>query len=146
MYFYCIIIFWVLVDLASKYWSSIFVNEKFPILWDFLYLYYIKNDGIAFSIDVPFLKIVTIVLILGIFYYYFTEEKNKQSKLIDISFWLILAWAIWNGIERVLYWAVTDFIWVQWFAIFNLADSCITIWAIIYIYYLYITWAWAHKK
>jgi len=94
MIFYCIIIFGVLIDLVSKYWSSIFVNEKIQILGDFVYLYHIKNDGIAFSIDVPFLKVVTIVLILGIFYYYFKEEKNKQSRLVDISFGLILAGAI----------------------------------------------------
>ena len=146
MIFYCIIIFGVLIDLVSKYWSSIFVNEKIQILGDFIYLYHIKNDGIAFSIDVPFLKVVTIVLILGIFYYYFKEEKNKQSRLVDISFALILAGAIWNGIERVLYSQVTDFIALQWFAIFNIADSFITLWAILYIYYLYITWALVHKK
>jgi len=146
MIFYCIIILWLITDLVSKYFASIFLDGKVQILWDFLYLYHIKNDGIAFSIDVPFLKIVTIVLILGIFYYYFKEEKNKQSRLVDISFGLILAGAIWNGIERVLYSQVTDFIAVRWFAIFNIADSFITIWAILYIYYLYITWALVHKK
>ncbi len=146
MIFYCIIIFWILIDLVSKYWSSIFVNEKISILWDFMYLYHIKNDGIAFSIDVPFLKIITIVLILGIFYYYFKEERYKKSQLVDISFGLILAWAIWNGIERVLYGQVTDFIAVSGFAVFNIADSFITIGAFLYIYYSYTSWALDHKK
>ncbi len=146
MIFYCIIIIWIILDLLSKYYASIFLNEKVNIIWDFLYLFHIKNDGIAFSINIPFLKIVTIVLILGIFYYYFTEEVSKKSLVIDISFWLILAGAIWNAIERILYSQVTDFIAVQWFAIFNIADSLITIWAILYIYYLYVTWALVHKK
>ena len=146
MIFYCIIIFWVIIDLVSKYLSTIFANEKFPILGDFLYLYHIKNDWIAFSIDIPFLKIVTIVLILGIFYYYFKEEKHKKSLLLDVSFWLILAGAIWNAIERILYSAVTDLIAVQWFAIFNIADSFISIGAVIYIYYTYSSWTSDHKK
>jgi signal peptidase II len=57
--------------------------------------------------------------------------------LIDISFGLILAWAIGNGIERVFRWYVIDFIGVEYFSVFNLADSFITIGAILYIYYLY---------
>lgn len=146
MFFYCIIILWVTLDLASKYWSHFFVNEKIPLVWDFLYLQYIKNDGIAFSIQLPFLKIVTIVLILGLFAYYFTQERYKKSQLVDLSFALILAGGIGNGVERVLLSEVTDFIAVSWFAIFNIADVLISLWAIIYIYYLYKTWAWNQTK
>ncbi len=146
MIFHCIIIFWIIIDLISKYWSNNFLSERVDLLGDFLYLQHIKNDGIAFSIDVPFLKVVTIVLILGIFYYYFNEERSKQSKLLDTSFGLILAWAIWNGIERIWFGEVTDFIGVQGFAIFNLADSFITIGAIVYIYYTYTSWVSDRKK
>ncbi len=67
------------------------------------------------------------------------EEKKKKNRIIDISFALILAWAIWNWIERVFLSRVIDFVWVKYFAIFNLADSMITIWAVLYIYTLVIT-------
>ncbi len=137
--FYIILSLWVLVDLISKYFANIYLQNKVNILWDFLYLQFFRNNWIAFSIKIypPLLKIITICLIILIFYYYRQEKKNNNNKLIDISFWLILAWAIWNGVERVLNSNVIDFIWVKYFAIFNLADSFITIWAIIFIYLLY---------
>ena len=146
MIFYSIVIFGLIWDLVSKYFASIFLNEKINIIWDFFYLFHIKNDGIAFSIDVPFLKIITIVLILGIFYYYFKEEKPKNSRLLDIAFWLILAWAIWNGIERIWFWEVTDFIALQYFAVFNLADSWIFLGALLYIYSTHGLWNSDQKK
>lgn len=139
MFFYITIITWILLDLTSKYCANIYLQDRINILWDFLYFKYILNPWIAFWISVYpiLLKIMTIILIIGIFVYYLKEEKNKNDKLIDLSFWLIIAWAIWNWIERVFNSNVIDFIWVKYFSIFNLADSFITIWAIIYIYLLY---------
>lgn len=128
------------LDLFSKYTANNYLIEKIKIFWDLFYLDVYKNTGIAFSIPLEWilLKIITISLIIGIFYYYFKEEKNKNSKLVDISFWLILGWAIWNWVERIFFSEVTDFIWVKYFAVFNLADSFITIWVMLYIYSLYI--------
>lgn len=137
MLFYWIIIIWIILDLFSKYLANLYLQEKIGIFWDIFFLQYVENKGIAFSIDIPFLKIVTIILIIWIFVYYIQEEKKKNSKIVDFSFGLILAWAIWNGIERVFNGFVIDFLWVQWFAVFNLADSCITIWACLYIYYVF---------
>ena len=108
------------------------------ILWDFLYLQYVENTGVAFSTQIPGLKYLTIILILWVFYYYFLERKKiKNKKLLDLSFWLVLAWAIWNWIERIFNEKVIDFIWVNHFSVFNLADSFITIWAILYLYILF---------
>ena len=140
MFFYTTLIIWILVDLFTKYLANIYLQNKINILWDFLYFQYILNPWIAFWIKVNtiLLKIITILLIIWIYYYYIDERKKiKNKKIIDISFSLILAWAIWNWIERVLNSNVIDFIWVKYFSIFNLADSFITIWAIIYIYILY---------
>ena len=133
MFFYFTIIFWVLLDLVSKYLASLYLKENINLISDFLYLWYVENKWIAFSINVPFLKIVTIILILWIFYYYFTEEKKKDDKIMDFAFGLILAWAIWNGYERIVNSFVVDFIWVKYVSVFNLADAFICIWAVIFI-------------
>lgn len=139
MIFYITIIFWIFIDLLSKYFAKNFLqNENINILWDFLFLWYVENKWIAFSINIPFLKIVTIILIFGIFYYYFKEEKNKNDKIIDLSFWLILAWALWNWYERIVNSFVVDFIWVKYFSVFNLADSFIFIWALLYLTKIFI--------
>lgn len=138
--FYIILISWIITDLTSKYIANIYLQNKINILWDFIYLQFILNPWIAFWIKIypPLLKILTISLIIWIFYYYKEERKiSNNVKLFDISFWLIVAWAIWNWIERVLNSNVIDFIWVKYFAIFNIADSFISIGAILYLYILY---------
>lgn len=147
--FYLIIIIWVILDLFTKNLAFKYLQDQVNIFWDYFYLAYHENAGIAFSIDLPFIKIFTIILIIAIFIYYFYEKKNinlekiniwkiniENKKLLDLSFWLILAWAIWNWIERIFNEKVIDFIWVKYFSVFNLADSFITIWAIIYLYIL----------
>ncbi|RAL57575.1 signal peptidase II [Candidatus Gracilibacteria bacterium GN02-872] len=133
MFFYFTIIFGVLLDLVSKYLASLYLKENINLISDFLYLGYVENKGIAFSISIPFLKIVTIILILGIFYYYFTEEKKKNDKIMDFAFGLILAGAIGNGYERIVNSFVVDFIGVKYFSVFNLADAFICIGAVIFI-------------
>lgn len=137
--FYIILFSWIIVDLVSKYLANTYLQNKVNILWDFIYLQYILNPWIAFGVKVNpiLLKIITICLIILIFYYYRYEKKENNNKLLDLSFWLILAWAIWNAIERVFNSNVIDFVWVKYFSVFNLADSFISIWAIIYLYIIY---------
>ena len=150
MLFYLTILSTIILDAITKHLALIFLQEKINILWDFLYLEYILNDWIAFGINIPFLKIITIILIFWIFYYYIKESwklkaeswKSNSSKLLTFSFGLILGWAIWNGIERTFFGEVTDFIGVKYFAIFNLADSFIFIWALLYLIYLLVNEKW----
>lgn len=141
MIFYIIFIIWLILDLITKNLANIYLQNKINILWDFLYFQFILNPWIAFWIKVYslLLKVITISLIILIFYYYKSERKKiNNKKLLDISFWLILSWAIWNAIERIFNSNVIDFIWVKYFSIFNLADSFITIGAILYIYIYFI--------
>ena len=143
--FYIIIVIGVILDLFTKNLALNYLQDRVDILWNFLYFKYVENTGIAFSTQIPGLKYLTIILIIGIFYYYFYEKKNiKNKKLLDLSFWLILAWAIWNWIERIFNEKVIDFIGVKYFSVFNLADIYITIWAFIYL--LILSWVFDQKK
>lgn len=136
--FYIVLIIWVIIDLFTKNLAYNYLQERINLFSDLLFFGYHENTGIAFSIQLPFLKILTFILIIVLFFYYFSEKKiHKNKKLLDLSFWLILAWAIWNWIERILNEKVIDFIWIKNFSVFNLADSFITIWAIIYLYILF---------
>ncbi len=139
MLFYWVVIFWILIDFFSKKFAWEFLIAKKEIFWDFFYLEYVKNTWIAFSFQIPFLKIITIFLVVLIFYYYLKEKKKiKNKKLLDLSFWLILAGAIWNWIWRIFYWYVVDFIWIKYFSVFNFADIFISIWVVLYFYILFI--------
>ncbi|MDP2090697.1 MAG: signal peptidase II [Candidatus Gracilibacteria bacterium] len=137
--FYVILISGIIIDLISKYFANIYLQNKVNIIGDYLYLQYILNPGIAFGIKIypPLLKILTISLIILIFYYYRYEKKENNNKLLDISYGLVLAGAIGNGIERVFNSNVIDFIGVKYFSIFNLADGFISIGAILYLYLIY---------
>jgi signal peptidase II len=136
--FYLIVIAWVVLDLFTKNLALNNLQDQISIFGDFLFLKYVENTGVAFNIQLPGLKYLTIILIIWVFYYYFSERKKEENlKLLDLSFWLILAGALWNGYERLLNEKVIDFIWVKYFSVFNLADMFISIWAIIYLYTLF---------
>ena len=141
--FYITLMTWLALDLFTKYLAVIYLKKPISIAWDLVYLQLAYNSWIAFSIKVPLwlLKSWTIALIIWIYYYYKSELKQetdtKKQNLLQVSFWLILAWAIGNWIERVFNERVIDFVWVKYFSIFNLADSFISIWALFLIYYYY---------
>lgn len=138
MYFYIPLVITLLLDWVTKILASSLLLEKVPLIWNFMYLQFIQNSGIAFSIPVPYmlLKIMTVVLIIILYFYYQSERKNaSNTKLLDISFWLILGWACGNAFERIFHGKVIDFFGVQNFAIFNLADVAISIGAMMFIYH-----------
>lgn len=134
------IVVWIVLDLWTKSLATKYLPSKINLLGDFLYLEHTLNDGIAFSIDLNqiLLKIITISLIIWFFSYYLLEERKKKNLYIDVSFWLILGGAIWNWIERVFVGNVVDFIWVKYFSVFNVADSFITLGAILYMVVLFL--------
>jgi signal peptidase II len=139
MWFLILFVLLIFLDLYSKNLAYNYLQEKINILGDFLFLKYTENTWIAFSIQLGwfFLKILTIILIIWIIIYFFKYEYWKKNKLLNLSFVFILSWAIANWFERIFYWKVIDFIWVKYFSVFNLADSFITIWAILYFYFLF---------
>ena len=142
MYFYITLILTLIIDSITKLSAQYYLTHKIPLLWDFVFLQYIENTWIAFSIQIPtfFLKILTIVLIIAIFYYYKSEKKQYQnSKLYDVAFWLILWGALGNAYERILNEKVIDFLWVQYFSIMNFADIAISIGAGLFIFLIYKT-------
>lgn len=136
--FYIWIIFIIFIDLFTKFIAKNYLLVQKNLISDFLYLKYVENIWIAFSIPLTWytLKVLTIIIIWIIFWYYYTEEKQKKSKMIDTSFCLVLAWALANWYERIFEWKVIDFIAIKYFSIFNFADIFITIWVILYIYTL----------
>ncbi len=139
MLYFLLIIFLIFLDLYSKNLAYNFLQKKTNIFSDFLYPKYTENTWIAFSIPIEWilLKIITIFLIILLIFYFYKYELKKKNFFINFSFSLIIAWAIWNAYERIFNSKVIDFIGVKYFSIFNLADIFITIWALIYLYFLF---------
>lgn len=127
------------LDILTKFLSNIYLQDKINIIWNFFYLKFIYNYWIAFSIPITWiiLKIITIIIITILVYYYITQEKKKNNKLIDYWFILVISWALWNWYERIFNWKVIDFLAINNFSIFNLADVYITLGVLLYLYSLY---------
>ena len=134
----------VLLDQASKSFfisylktQPYFVVEALPFL-DFVYAW---NYGISFGLfsdqyqysNYAFLVINTIIII-----YLFYIMLQSKSVLFQYGLNIIIAGALGNLIDRIIRGAVFDFIYFNYqgysFPAFNLADSFITIGAIILIF------------
>ena len=129
----------ILVDLLSKELiiRSLSLNESIIIFRNFLKITYIKNTGAAFGIlsnNIFILICVTILLVV----YLIKELKNSKSNFNLSAYTLIISGAFGNLIDRVFRKYVIDFISFTLFghemAIFNIADTYITIGIILLIF------------
>ena len=111
--------------------------DTYPLWEGVLHLSYHENTGAAFSIftgKTTMLSIFTsIVIIAGIWFMFNVKKKSPNAKAFIASIAMILSGAIGNLWDRVAYNYVVDFIDFRLinFAIFNVADSFITVGTII---------------
>ena len=130
---------------ALDQWSKCMIKTSYnlyqsePIIEGFFYFTYVTNDGMAFGLSFPggktLLLIVTLIL-TGVIMWMLWKEKNSHN-LIRYGLTLILAGAIGNMIDRILYGKVVDFLDIMignfnWY-IFNVADSAVTSGMILFI-------------
>ena len=127
----------ILADQLSKYWVENFLPfQQFVPVVPMLSLFRTYNTGIAFSMFASLnewaLSAITLV-ILG-FVIWLWSRTGPGRNLSKIGFALIIGGAIGNLVDRLWLGHVVDFILFHtesWsFAVFNLADSFITIGAV----------------
>lgn len=118
-------------------WTKAIVRSNLALgeiwsLWDWLTPYarfvHWYNTGVAFGMfqnnNVLFAILVSIIaLVIIVFYPSLTED----DWYLRIALSLQLGGAVGNLIDRITIGHVTDFISVGNFAVFNIADSCVTI-------------------
>lgn len=119
------------LDQLTKY----FVDQLRPNtgLTSFFKIQYATNTGISFGLlqAYPLVPILISIGVIGGIVYYYKELVN--DKMSETSFALILGGAIGNLTDRMLYGHVIDFINFSFWPNFNIADSAITIGAILII-------------
>ncbi|HYA13518.1 MAG TPA: signal peptidase II [Syntrophales bacterium] len=133
----------VLLDFITKAYisSSMSLHESFDVINGFLNITYVRNPGAAFSFlaDAPaifrsiFFISVTVTAIILVLYYIAKSKIEEPFMIFSLS--LILSGAVGNLIDRIRFGEVVDFIDVyissyHWPA-FNVADSAITVGAVI---------------
>jgi signal peptidase II len=131
-------LFVIVLDQLTKSWVVQFFvvpnsRDPIPLLGPFLELAYVRNSGVAFSLlssdSIKFLFIALAIAVIGYLYW---RNRENGSLLLKFSFGLVVGGAIGNLIDRFRLGYVIDFIHfhipgVFEFAVFNIADSAISV-------------------
>jgi signal peptidase II len=134
----------VILDRATKAWFETQTDEtwRHEVVRHFIYLVHSSNPGIAFSffadLHSPWLRILLIggaLIVICALAWLLVAGQNGAAACAGLA--LLLGGATGNVTDRILRGAVTDFfeVWLgtyRWPA-FNVADSAITIGAILLI-------------
>ncbi|MEH7115241.1 signal peptidase II [Neobacillus niacini] len=144
MLFYVIAIIVFVLDQLSKYLVRIYIdiNENIS-LWG-ISLTHIENSGMAGGLFQGYARLFGVAAVLFVIVVlYIRRNEEMKGALIDSSFGFLVGGAIGNGIDRLLFGQVTDFI-PRSGGILNLADHAIEIGVLLLIIYVVVSW-WKDK-
>ncbi len=134
----------VIIIIGVDQWTKALVVERLAppdygphiyLIGQYLVLYYIRNNGVAFSLFANSVVLIGLIIIaIGIIAYMYARMINNGSLAIKFIFGLIIGGALGNIIDRVRHSGyVVDFIAFSipqikfYFAIFNIADAAISV-------------------
>lgn len=128
------------IDQLIKYFviHNLELYKSIKLIPNFFYITFVKNDGAAFSI----LRgnrwlLIAIGIIALMFMIKLIIMDKKITKLDVVSYSLVIGGIFGNLVDRILYGSVIDYLDFYLFGynapVFNFADSCIVIGAIIII-------------
>ncbi len=127
----------VIIDQLTKSWvrTNLLPGTAWSEVWH-VRIAHVQNSGSAFGMFTNQTFLLTIVAIIGVLFILAVYRRFASTTLSTVSLSLILGGATGNLIDRLRLGYVTDFIdvrlWdrVYWPA-FNVADSCISVGAIL---------------
>ena len=128
----------VAIDQWTKAWATRTLAWRPPVevFGEYVRLTYTRNSGVAFGLGagLPFpyylFSIIAVIVILWMFVRHRVTGLGRQWALA-----LILGGAVGNLIDRVRAGEVVDWIDVQWWPVFNVADSAVSIGAVALVIY-----------
>lgn len=135
----------VALDQYTKYLAVAMLKPigSYPLLKDVFHLTYVENTGAAFGIlrDRRWIfMVLSAIAVIAIFVYLIV--KCSQTPLFaGIALSLIAAGGIGNMIDRIKVGYVVDFFDFTLidFAVFNVADSCVTVGSVLMIIYMIVS-------
>ena len=136
-----IIIGAVCLDQLTKWLAVVYLQgaPSFPLWKDVLHFTFVKNEGAAFGMLSQHrwvFMIISSVAIVGLSVYLFRHRKD--SLWVQIPLAMIIGGGIGNMIDRLILGYVIDFIDFTLinFAVFNVADSFVSVGAVMLMVYL----------
>ncbi|MDD5252277.1 MAG: signal peptidase II [Candidatus Omnitrophota bacterium] len=123
----------VILDQLSKFLAINFLqlNVPFALIKNFLYLTLVHNRGAAFGILKNQLYLFIAISFFAILFIFLYLKNKKNSFVLKLSLSLILSGAAGNLIDRLRFGYVIDFLDFRVWPVFNLADSALTIGALL---------------
>ena len=132
---YVILFAVILSDQFSKLFFSqvLILGEPLVVVKGFFYLTLVHNRGGAFGILKGWLPLFFLISLftIGIVWKALEKEKARMFSAYSCALSLIVAGGIGNLIDRVRFGYVVDFLDFRVWPVFNIADSAITIGAIL---------------
>lgn len=130
------------LDQASKAFISakIQLHQTVPVINGILGITLVHNRGAAFGILRNQVYLFIITSIAAVVLIYFALKDNRRNKYYVVCLSLILAGALGNLIDRLCFGYVIDFLNFYIWPVFNIADSAITVGAVL------LGWALLMKK
>lgn len=122
-------VFLIFLDILTKYWVNI-SDPEFSVIGNLLRITHVKNTGVAFGTPLPGIAFLIPVILLGMSIFLW-KSWNKISEIEKTGYLVIITGGLLNALERMFLGSVTDFISVQYFSVFNIADVAITGWVIV---------------
>lgn len=114
-------------------------NLHIPVIDEIFYVYNTRNSGAAFGMmaDEPgaMALFFTLTGVSMIAICVFLVLRKTDSKWLNLSLAFIASGAIGNLIDRIVFREVRDFIYVTFFANFNVADIAVTVGGIMLVVY-----------
>lgn len=104
-----------------------------------------ENYGVAFGqLQGWGVYLAPVAIVIAIFAWRYSAKNPQEPRWIHVAMALLASGALGNMIDRVVRGKVTDMLELQFmnFPVFNIADACITVAALI----LLVTWSLAERK
>ncbi len=124
----------LLLDRLSKVWTLVYLADHGPVvLAKYFWLSYVENTGAAFGMfqNGNTLLIGVMLVVIG-YIVYSWKDLCKYGPCAQWAAVLILTGALGNLYDRLTLGFVVDFIdWRVW-PVFNVADACITVGAVLF--------------
>jgi signal peptidase II len=140
---YIVLLSIALVIVFLDQWTKNLVRTLIPFgqswspwswLEPYLRIVHWQNTGAAFGMFQRYGMVFTVlafIVSIGILYYYPQVPRNEVAMRLAMA--MMLGGALGNLIDRLTQGTVTDFVSVGRFAVFNVADACISVGTLILI-------------
>jgi signal peptidase II len=123
----------ILLDQLTKFLALNFLqlNSPVPLIKNFLNLTLVHNRGAAFGLFQNQLLLFVLISLFAIGLILYNLKNKTNSVILKLSLSLILGGAVGNLIDRMRFGFVVDFLDLRVWPVFNLADSVITVAALL---------------